>query len=465
MDGTLTGLSLQILANTGAYDADGYYIPCYALVAGGGPYRWQAVDATARVVYTNAPKAGQMRGFGTPQSTLALECTLDELATRLGLDPLELRLRNAIDDETSTYLGYPPAETMGYRQCLEAIRLHYQAALEAAESWNKAHAGEPHRRGTGLAGMWYRFGKRGPVACEAFAELHLDGKIALYFAAPDYGQGTTTVMAQLAAEALGVPLDRLLLVNADTARTPDSGIQGASRSTYWVGGAVSHAAGLLRTRILRTAAEMLDQPPDTLSLGAEGVLAPQGRLLPFANIAKEMERIGQSRKVRGVFAPQLDPQQLDTRPEYLPFFVSGAHMAEVDVHLETGQVQVMRIVATHDIGRVINPQGVRGQIEGAVLMSLGAALMEEYLPGMSTGFGDYFLPTMRCTPEIEVIPVEVPSRWGPQGAKGLGEAASLPTAPAILNAIHHATGARIRELPATAERVLAAMPPAGKDAR
>jgi CO/xanthine dehydrogenase Mo-binding subunit/aerobic-type carbon monoxide dehydrogenase small subunit (CoxS/CutS family) len=464
-DGTLTGLSLRILANTGAYDADGYFIPYYALVAGGGPYRWQAVDAIARVVYTNAPKAGQMRGFGTPQSTLALECTLDELATRLGIDPLELRLRNAIDDETSTYLGYPPAETMGYRQCLESIRPHYEAALAAAKSWNTAHAGGLLRRGVGLAGMWYRFGKRGPIASEAHAELHLDGQIALYFSAPDYGQGTTTVMAQLAAEALGLPLDRLHLVNADTARTPDSGIQGASRSTYWVGGAVSSAAGLLRSRILQTAAELLDQPPDVLRLSAEGVLAPQGHLLLLAEVAEEMERIGQSRKVRGVFAPQLDPQQMDSRPEYLPFFVSGAHLAEVEVHLETGQVQVIRIVAAHDVGRAINPQGVRGQVEGAVLMSLGAALLEEYLPGFSTGFSDYYLPTMRCAPEIVVIPVEVPSRWGPQGAKGLGEAASLPTAPAILNAIHHATGARIRELPATAERVLAAMPPADRNAR
>jgi aldehyde oxidoreductase len=224
-DGTLTGLSLRILANTGAYDADGFYIPYYALVAGGGPYRWQAVDAVARVVYTNAPKAGQMRGFGTPQSTFALECTLDELASRLEIDSLELRLRNAIDDETSTYLGYPPAETMGYRQCLEAIRPHYRAALAEAETWNGDHAGEARRRGVGLAGMWYRFGKRGPVTSEAHAELHLDGKIALYFAAPDYGQGTTTVMAQLAAAALGLPHDQLHLINADTAYTPDSGIQ------------------------------------------------------------------------------------------------------------------------------------------------------------------------------------------------------------------------------------------------
>jgi CO/xanthine dehydrogenase Mo-binding subunit len=457
-DGKLTGLSLRIVANTGGYDADGFFIPYYALVAGGGPYEWQAVDACAQAVYTNAPKAGQMRGFGTPQSTFALECTLDELAAGLGIDPLELRLRNAIGDETTTFLGYPPAETMGYRQCLEAIRPHYKDALARTKAWNETHAAEPRRRGVGLAGMWYRFGKRGPISSEAHAELDLDGKIALYFAAPDYGQGTTTIMAQLAAEALGLPQDQLRLVNADTAFTPDSGIQGASRSTYWVGGAVSRAATLLRARILQTAAEMLDRPPGALSLSAEGVRSPEGLSLLLVDVAAEMDRIGQSRKVRGVFAPRLDPRTMrEPRPEYLPFFVSGAHLAEVDVHLNTGQVQVIRIVAAHDVGQVINPQGMRGQVEGAVLMSLGAALMEEYLPGISTGFSDYYLPTMRSAPEIVVIPVEVPSRWGPQGAKGLGEAASLPTTPAIVNAIHYATGARIRELPATAERILAAI--------
>jgi CO/xanthine dehydrogenase Mo-binding subunit len=127
------------------------------------------------------------------------------------------------------------------------------------------------------------------------------------------------------------------------------------------------------------------------------------------------------------------------------------------VHLETGHVQVVRVVAAHDVGQVVNPQGVQGQVEGAILMSLGATLMEEYLPEVSTGFSNYYLPTIRCAPEIEVIPVEVPSRWGPQGAKGLGEAATLPTTPAVLNAIYHAIGVRIRELPATPERVLAAI--------
>ncbi|MGD9317997.1 MAG: xanthine dehydrogenase family protein molybdopterin-binding subunit, partial [Anaerolineae bacterium] len=458
-DGTLTGLRVRIVANTGAYDSDGYFIPYYALVAGGGPYRWQAVDARAWSVHTNGPKAGQMRGFGTPQSTFALECSLDELAARLEVDPLELRLRNAIDDETVTFLGYPPSETIGYRQCLEAIRPYYQPAREKAEALNREPVSGPWRRGAGLAGMWYRFGKSGTITSEAQAELGLDGAITILFSAPDYGQGTSTVMAQLAAEALGLPLERLRLVNADTARTLDSGIQGASRSTYWVGGAVTTAAGLLKERILGTAAELLDHAPGELRLTAGAVSGPGGAALSLDSIAAEMERIGQSRQVRGVFRPLLGPHfEEGTRPKYLPYFVTGAHLAEVEVNVDSGEVRVLRVVAAHDVGRVINPQGVQGQIEGAVLMSLGAALMEEYLPGLSTGFSDYYLPTIRSAPEIEVLPVEVPSRWGPLGAKGLGEAATLPTAPAILNAIYHATGARVRQLPATPERVLAALP-------
>ena len=457
-DGALTGLHLRIVANTGAYDCDGYHIPYYALVAGGGPYAWQAVDGRAWSVYTNGAKAGQMRGFGTPQAAFALECTLDELAARLDVDPLDLRQRNAIDGETVTFLGYPVVETVGYRQCLAAIKPRYQEALARAEALNSERDDIPWRRGVGLAGMWYRFGKSGDITCEAHAELGVDGVATIRFSAPDYGQGTSTVMAQLAAEALGMPRDRLRLVNADTALTPDSGIQGASRSTYWVGGAVLRAATLLRARILGVAAEMLDCHPDTLSLDGDSVRTPEGASLSLEQIAAEMERIGQSSRVKGVFAPEVAEDRLEeTGHHYLPFFVSGVHLAEVDVNIETGQVRVARIVAAHDVGRVVNPQGAEGQVEGAILMSLGAALMEEFLPGTSTGLSDYYLPTIRSMPDIEVILVEVPSRWGPLGVKGLGEGATLPTTPAICNGIYHATGARVRRLPATPERVLAAI--------
>lgn len=452
-DGHLTGIRVRIQANTGGYDAHGQYLPNYALTASGGPYRWAAVDAQAQTVYTNGPKCGQFRGFGTPQSTFALECTLDELCQRLGQDPLEFRLRNALRQSEISFLGYPVAESLGYTDVLESLRPRYLARRKEVEAFNAASGGR-YRRGLGLAGMWYRFGKSGSLCVEAQAELAPDGHFVVYCSAPDYGQGTNTVMSQLAAETLGLPRERVDLVNADTALTPDSGIQGASRATYWVGSAVCRAVQNLKHSVISTAAELVDWHPDDLHLQGDLVVARSepARTVSLAQVARELDRLGLPRKTWGHFdLSACFPQE--TRPEYVPLFVTGAQLAEVEVDLHSGEVRVLRIVAAHDVGRAINPIDARGQIEGAVLMGLGSTLLEEYIPGASTGFSDYYLPTIRSMPEIEVILVEVPSFHGPLGAKGLGEAAILPTTPAIVNALSRAIDRRIRDLPATPERV------------
>jgi CO/xanthine dehydrogenase Mo-binding subunit/aerobic-type carbon monoxide dehydrogenase small subunit (CoxS/CutS family) len=455
-EGHLTSIQVRIDANTGGYDGHGQYIPSYAVMASGGPYRWQAVDARAQSVYTNGPKCGQFRGFGTPQSTFALECTLDELCQALDEDPLDFRLKNALDQPSNSFLGYPVAESLGYVEVLEAIRPRYREFLDAAAAFNATSEGNgTQRRGIGLAGMWYRFGKSGSLRVEAQMELAPDGHFVVYCSAPDYGQGTNTVMSQLAAQTLGVSRDHVELVNADTALTPDSGIQGASRATYWVGNAVCSAAQRLKQTILATAAELLDRPPASLILSGKRVVARSepSKSISLTEVALELDRMGKSSRTTGEFDPSpLFPKE--TRPEYVPMFVTGAHLAEVTVDLRTGETRVTRVVAAHDLGRAINPLDARGQIEGAVLMGLGAALMEEYIPGASTGFRDYYLPTAQVMPQIEVILVEVPSYHGPFGAKGLGEASILPSTPAIINAVSRAIGARIRDLPATPERVL-----------
>jgi len=455
--GQLTGLQVQITANTGGYDAHGQYLPGYAVTASGGAYRWTAVQSKAQTVYTNGPKSGQFRGFGSPQPTFALECALDELAQRLELDPLDLRQRNALGSGQISSLGYPVVESLGYTEVLTTIRPHYQKMLAAARAAAfNARSDRALRQGVGLAGMWYRFGKSGSLRVEAHAELAADGHAVIYCAAADYGQGTNTVLSQLAAETLGLPRERIELVNADTALTPDSGIQGASRSTYWVGNAVCNAAQVLKLDIQGIAAELIDCPPDELILAGDRVASRHepGRSIPLQEVAQEFDRIGKSRRVRGTFDPSpLFPAE--TRPEYVPMFVTGAQAAQVLVDMYTGAVDVTRIVAVHDVGRAINPLDARGQVEGAILMGLGTALLEEYIPGASTGLSDYTLPTIQSAPDIEVVFVEVPSLHGPFGAKGLGEAAILPTAPAIVNAISRAIGTRIRELPATPERVLA----------
>jgi CO/xanthine dehydrogenase Mo-binding subunit len=195
-----------------------------------------------------------------------------------------------------------------------------------------------------------------------------------------------------------------------------------------------------------------------LNLVDEGVvsLGDPHCSVTLQEVAQEFDHIGKSRKVIGLF--DLSPMfPEETRPEYTPHFTTGAQLAEVAVNMRTGQVQVTRVVAVHDVGRAINPLDARGQVEGAILMGLGTALMEEYIPGASTGFRDYYLATAKSTPEIEVLLVEVPSFQGPFGAKGVGEPAMLPTAPAIINAVSRAIGARIREIPATPERVLRAI--------
>ena len=465
--GHLTGIHVRVDANTGGYDGHGQYIANYALTGSGGPYRYSAVDAYAQSVYTNGPKAGQFRGFGAPQSVFAVECAVDEMAQRLGEDPLEFRLKNAIDQSSISFLGYPVAESLGYREVLEAIRPGYEAFRENVAGFNAAQGNGTHRKAVGIAGMWYRFGKSGSLRIEAHAELDPDGHFVVYCSAPDYGQGTNTAMAQMAAEALGVSRDRVEVVNADTAVTPDSGIQGASRATYFVGGAVCRAVDVLKQSIMGMGAEMLDCSPRRLSLVEDRLLCPstataapssdlaEGRSVTLREVAQEFDRIGKSRRAAGIF--DLSPVfPEDTKPEYVPLFVTGGHVVQLVVDLRTGEVHVERVVAAHDVGRAINPVDARGQIEGAVMMGLGTALMEEFIPGESEGFGDYYIPTTMSMPDIDVILVEVPSYEGPFGAKGLGEAANHPTVPAIINGISRAIGARIRTVPATPERVLAA---------
>lgn len=453
--GELTALRTRIDANTGGYDSAGYFIPGYAIVGSGGPYRWQAADVGARSVYTNGPKSGQFRGFGTPQAVFGLECTLDELCQRLHADPVEFRRRNAIEQDAVTYLGYPVAEALGFEQVLDAIGPRYREYVREAADFNAAHSAGAMRMGAGFAATWYRFGKSGSLRVEAGAELALDGHFVVYCSAPDYGQGTNTTMTQLAAEALGAPRAQVELVNADTARAPDSGVQGASRATYWVGSAVIRAASALRGAVLGVAAEMLNCPPGDLIL-LNGSIAAQGepsRSAPLSEVAAEFDRLGLRRRVGAAFDPSpMFPAE--TRPAYSPHFVTAAHASQVLVDTETGHVRALRHAAAHDVGRAINPPDAQGQIEGAVLMGLGAALCEQYIPGGTTGFTDYILPMVDAVPEVEAILVEVPGFHGPLGAKGLGEVPVLPSTPAIINAVSRAIGVRIRTLPATPERVL-----------
>ena len=281
--------------------------------------------------------------------------------------------------------------------------------------------------------------------------LKPDGRLALHQGAVDIGQGSNTVIAQIAADALGLPLSLIDLVSADTDLTPDCGTTSASRQTCVTGTAAERARhALLRLAYAGEGATLaLDE--GTLQVREDTVV----RSIALASLPRDP--FGYVQCAEETFDPPTSP--LDANGQGTPYAVYGygAHLAEVEVDMRLGRVRVLRIVAAHDVGRAINPSLVEGQIEGGVAQGIGMALMEEFTPGRGENLHDYLIPTIGDVPPIQSILVERASSAGPFGAKGIGEQALIPTAPAILNAIHHATGARIMQIPATPERVLAAI--------
>jgi CO/xanthine dehydrogenase Mo-binding subunit len=282
----------------------------------------------------------------------------------------------------------------------------------------------------------------------------------LHQGAVDIGQGSNTVIAQMAADALGLPLDCFTLVGPDTAVTPDAGKTSASRQTFVTGKAAEKAARALREQILRVANVSADAALDV----AEGRLTVRqgaaARTLDLA--AMPLGRHGYVFAAEESYDPPTLP--LDARGQGKPYAVYGygAQIVELEVDMTLGTVRLVKITAAHDVGRAINPLLVEGQIEGGIAQGIGLALMEEYIPGRTENLHDYLIPTIGDVPPVESILVEVADPEGPFGAKGLGEHVLIPTAPAILNAIRHATGVLVRRLPATPSRVLAAIREAGR---
>ena len=280
-------------------------------------------------------------------------------------------------------------------------------------------------------------------------------RLALHQGAVDIGQGSNTVIAQIAADALGLPLALIDLVSPDTDLTPDCGKTSASRQTFVTGTAAERAGRALRQHLLRLANA---GEGATLSLDEGRLVVREDQVVRTIDLAAlPRDGFGYVQCAEETFDPPTSP--LDANGQGVPYAVYGygAHLAEVEVDTRLGRVRVLRIVAAHDVGRAINPVLVEGQIEGGVAQGIGMALMEEFTPGRGENLHDYLIPTIGDVPPIESILVERASSAGPFGAKGIGEQALIPTAPAILNSIHHATGARITRIPATPERVLAAI--------
>jgi len=454
-DGKLKAMDFTADFNTGAYSSWGPTVAARVPVHASGPYHVPHYRALTRAVHTHLVPAGAFRGFGVPQTAIAQEQLYDDLADQLGIDRLEFRIMNALDKETPTVTGQVLGEGVGIRACFEALQPRWIAARAEAVAFNAASSG-PVRRGVGVAGMWYGCGNTSlPNPSTIRVGLKADGRIALHQGAVDIGQGSNTIVTQICADALGAPIDRFDLVSGDTSITPDCGKTSASRQTFVTGKAAQMAATELRRAILRLA-DAGEQAAIHFDHG--GVTVKEEDKQRGINL-RDMPRDQHGYVLTGeaTFDPPTTP--LDENGQGVPYavFGFGAHLAEIAVDTELGTVRVLKITAAHDVGRAINPTLIEGQIEGGAAQGLGMALMEEFFPGKGENLHDYLIPSAGDMPPVESILIENPSPVGPFGAKGIGEQAVIPTAPAILNAIHDAIGVRIRKLPATPDRIRAAM--------
>jgi aldehyde oxidoreductase len=462
--GRLSAFDFEGDFNTGAYSSWGPTVANRVPIHASGPYRVPNVRALTRAVLTNNSIAGAFRGFGVPQAALLGELLIDELADATSSDALEFRHANALRAGDRTPTGQRLAASVGLRECLDALRPFWRSARDASKAFNAEalNRSSALRRGAGIACMWYGIGNtvianpstmRGALRCDAALGAHL----FLYNGAQEIGQGTATVMPQMFADAVGLPLAAVQQVMGDTDRTADAGKSSASRQTFVSGNAVKAAGAALRCILV-------ERLGFAATAGAEVQLRLDGcRLVGEADGASRSADLrdwpadpnGDLAIASGSFNPPTVP--LDGDGQGVPYATYGfaAQMAELEVDLDLGTVRLIRIHAAHDVGRAINPTLVEGQIHGGIAQGIGMALMEEYINGRTDNLHDYLIPTVGDVPPIDVHLIEDPEPLGPWGAKGVGEPALVATAPAILNAIHDATGVRMREVPVTPSRLRA----------
>jgi CO/xanthine dehydrogenase Mo-binding subunit len=433
----LTALEARIAFERGAFSDWGIESVAAALI--GNVYRWPAHDVRAYGVETNRVGFGAYRAPGAPPAAFALETLLEELAGQLGLDPLELRLRNLVEPGDTRVDG-KPWTAIGARECIEALREH--------ELWQR-RAALPAGEGVGFAvGVWPGASGAASAACR-FDE---DGSLTVTTGSVDMS-GTSSGFAAIAAAAFGIDIAQVRVVAGDTTSAPRSPISGGSQITYSVGRAVARAAEDARDQLLRVAAAELEADPEDLEI-VGGVVQPRGapaQGVPLTELA--------TRLFSGSYAPvhgHGGAEPTDLSPSV------AAHLAHVRVDAETGDVRVLAWVIAQDVGRALNPALCEGQMRGGVAQAIGWALYEELLADdggqvQNGSFVSYEVPGAPELPPIETLIVEVPSAYGPFGAKGIGEAPVVGGPAAVANAVAAATGLRLRQLPMTPERVWAAL--------
>jgi CO/xanthine dehydrogenase Mo-binding subunit len=460
-DGSITAMEIKCIADGGAYASMSPFVTWRSVVQATGPYYCENVKTDVFAVYTNNNYTGAMRGFGSPQVNFAIESMMDELGEKVGQDPLEIRLHNGFQDGAVT----ATQQRLTHKVSLAEVLTKAAEAAGFQTKWRKYHTSPavPKKRGIGLA-CSYRgvsLGAEGVDAAGAIVSVQTDGSVIVSSGITDMGQGAQTQMSQIAAEVLGLSMDRIRFLNTNTSRVPDSGPTVASRGTIMGGSAAKKAAEIVRATLLGVGAEMVKAAPDECDLADNHLVEKRSgkRLASFTEVAAECFHRGKPMYGLGWHkAPPTSWHEEEGKGEAYFTFVYGANVAEVEVDTETGKVDVVGFVSCHDVGKAINRNTVLGQFYGGVAMGLGYGLLEEFdyeeaVP-KQLNFDEYLIATAMDVPPIQGIIVENADAAGPFGAKSVGEPTNELAAPAIINAIYNATGKRIREIPATLERVL-----------
>jgi len=456
-DGRIVACESELYGDTGAYASLGEKVMTRATTHSAGPYDIEHVRADCYAMYTNNPPAGAFRGFGVTQSAFAVESMMDMLAEKLNIDPVELRRMNALHVGSITNTGQLLRESVGLMECIDRVdaemRKHnplpFAPRVDSKDpnliySWGFA-AGY---KNTGLGGG-------APDKSGAEVELYDDGTFEVRSSSAEMGQGLTSVMRMIVAEEMSVVPEQVKVLVMDTDLTPNGGPTTASRQTFVTGNASRYAAKTLRDAITAIMAEKYDVTPEQIRF-ENGIVHANGHSMNYAEVAKEMKSMGQHPRAMYEYeAPKTQP--LGTGGDMHFAFSFGVQAAEVEVNKLTGEVRVLKVISANDVGMAVNPLGLQGQVEGGVMMGLGNALTEEFIVEdgyvVTDRLARYRIPGIMLTPEITTIIVEHPVEAGPYGAKGVGEMCSIPTTPAITNAIYNAVGVRVDKLPVDQEAI------------
>lgn len=460
-DGTITTIKAEVLSDSGAYPYLSPWVLMYSTVCAAGPYVIENVDIDCKSALTNNPFGSANRGFGSPQVNFAYESMVSELAEKLGMAPLEIRKKNCIRQ----------GNTLAGGMIMERYVALPDAGVQAWEALNEQMKPVPaessKKVGRGMAIGMMTYGRMTFLhdTSRSHIRIELDGSITVRSGVPDLGGGQAASLCQIVAEELGVPLSRVRIYISDTALTPLAGTTTATRQLYMSGNATLKAARVLRERLLNRAACEFGRPAEELDIAEEKIfiMAEPDKALPLKQVILMCSGEGVELFHEAQFnAPFTEvPDLSNVQGQVHPDFTFGAHAAEVAVDTETGEVDVLNIVSCFDVGRVLNPLRCEGQMEGGSIYCMGYALTEEIILDkgfiLNQSFTDYVIPTALDAPHVRSITLESGAGLGPYGTKGIGEPACNSIAPAIIDAIYDAVGVRIKDLPATPEKILAAL--------